>query len=112
MFTIDGIQIEAPGFTPEQFDRAVQRAHDEGIEVMPWAAETGTVLTTSGDGKRVYFTTRATCTCAAGQRGVGCKHRSLAVFLFDVCGLDITQPGMPPRTDAAWIGRQRTADAA
>lgn len=95
MFTIDGIQINAPGYTAKSFDRAVERAHNEGVRTMP-CAKARTVITSSGTSNRTYFTTRETCTCRAGQQGRPCKHRALAIFLVDACRLDITREHSDP----------------
>src|SRR4051812_14756937 len=99
MFKISGQQIHAPGFTAEQFDRAVHRAHLEDLRIYPTPTK-GTVVVSNMTSRRVYRTTRTSCTCLAGERGIGCKHRALCIFLADVVGLDLSTPGLPKRAAA------------
>lgn len=89
VFTIAGHEVEAPGFSPATFDQAIKRAHDDGIELE--ATDRGSVLVAVNPrrGSR-YTVTRRSCTCKAGQTGIGCKHRAMAIFFADILG---TTPG-------------------
>jgi hypothetical protein len=61
------------------YEKALQRAHDENLEVTlleSWGAH---VANPAHDG---YYTVRfqkytTSCNCPAGQRGIYCKHRSI-----------------------------------
>jgi hypothetical protein len=78
--------VNAPGMTIQQFDSAVDRAHREGLRVIP-SGVAGVVFVTSASKPNLcYRVTRETCSCAAGRAGRPCKHRGLAIFMKDIMG--------------------------
>lgn len=85
---IDGKTIHAPGFTAEEFDRAIHRAFCEDLEVTPTTRRNVVAVASKRHPGVVYLTTRATCTCPAGRQGRGCKHRALAILMHDALGYD------------------------
>lgn len=90
MLTIAGHDIDAPGFTPESFDAAIKRAHDDGIQLQ--ATEYASVFQAVNPSHGTTYTvTRRSCTCRAGERGIGCKHRALAVMFLDILSQTPTQ---------------------
>ena len=108
MFTIDNHKVHAPGFTREGFLKAVERAKADGLW-LGYVKKAGTVPVQNRSNGMTYLTTRSGCTCNAGQRGRPCKHRAIALYTFEVLGLDITKPGHPERTDEAWVARRDAA---
>lgn len=108
MIFLHGHEIDAPGFTAETLRAAATRATAGGIELVPTQIPR-TVAVKSGP--MVYLTTRATCTCAAGQFGRPCKHRAWAIYTADVLGRDLSRPGLPERTDRAWLAQRVDAVA-
>ncbi len=82
--TVGGVDVEAPGFTSHSFDRAIMRAHDAGLRVAA-TDRADMVLVTNRAHATAYTVSRSQCSFKAGQRGVGCKHRALAIFLADIC---------------------------
>ena len=82
-FEIAGHRVTAPGFSPESFDRAIYRAHNDGLQVAP-TDRSDCVLVSNPTNGASYTVSRRSCTCKAGQRGTGCKHRALAIFLADI----------------------------
>lgn len=81
--TVAGHTLYAPTFTADSFDRAIMRAHDEGLQVMA-TDRRDMVLVSNPTHGTCYTVSRTTCDCKAGQRGIACKHRALAIFLADV----------------------------
>lgn len=82
-FEIAGHTVTAPGFSPESFDRAIKRAHDDGLQIAP-TDRGDCVLVSNPTNGASYTVSRRACSCKAGQRGIGCKHRALAVFFADI----------------------------
>ena len=86
MIEIEGVAIDAPGFTAETFAAAVSRAKREQLRTNPGA---GCVLVMSGSDDAQYAVTRQRCDCL-GHMGHGhCKHRALCIYLHDVQGVDV-----------------------
>lgn len=85
--------VEAPGYTTATLTRHAQRGFDAGLQIRP-AHEPGAVLVSASDGVRWHRVTRRTCDCTAGQHGISCMHRALAIWLADIDGRDLTHaPG-------------------
>lgn len=80
---VGGFTVDAPGFTAATFDRAIHRAHNDGLTGAP-TDRTDCVLITNPTNGASYTVSRSQCSCKAGQRGLGCKHRALAIFLADI----------------------------
>ena len=80
---VGGPMVLAPGFTPEQFDRAIQRAHNDGIVIEPSEMPYYVVASNPTNGAR-YTVSRLSCTCPAGRKAENCKHRAMAIFMADV----------------------------
>ncbi len=81
---IDGYAVDAPAFTDaRQFDAAIGRAFADGLALAP-ADRPGAVTVRNPRTGRAYRVTRRACTCPAGRRGHGCKHRALAILAADV----------------------------
>ena len=78
--TVGGFTVEAPGFTPDSFDRAIQRAFNDNLDL---GAIPGAIGRFRVNG---YTTDRHTCTCKAGQAGMGCKHRAYVIYQMDIAG--------------------------
>ena len=86
--TYHGHEVTAPGFTQDQFDRAMVRAFVDDLEV----AETDTprrYMVGHRDTGIGYLTSRERCGCKAGSARTPCKHRA-----FLVAHLDIRQPAV------------------
>ncbi len=96
------------GFTAESFTRAVDRARREGRTVGDTARPRTVAVHNSTKGM-TYLVTRETCTCEAGRVGQGCKHRALAIHMFDVEGVDITTPNQRERVDSGWAAHRVSA---
>lgn len=89
---IGGHTVTAPGFTAQQFDAAVHRAHVAGLTARP-ARYRGAAYVRNPQRPEPYLTTRTTCTCTAGQHGRPCHHRAFILFLEFVCGESVlSQP--------------------
>lgn len=110
MLQINGIQFEAPGFTTAAFVRAVERARAEGLHV-GYTAKRGTVSVHNPAKGMTYLVTRESCTCEAGRHGRACKHRAIALHMFEVEGIDITVWPHAERTDSAYVARKGHAAA-
>lgn len=80
---VGGFTVDAPGFTAESFDRAIHRAHDNGL-IVAATDRPDMLLVTNPTHGTCYTVSRDTCTCRAGEHGLGCMHRALVVFLMDV----------------------------
>ncbi len=83
MLEVGSYTVDAPGFTPDSFDRAVHRAHCDGLTVTPTDGG-GCVLVTNPTNGAAHTVRRRQCSCMAGQRGLGCKHRALAIMFADI----------------------------
>ena len=97
-----------PASPPRASTRAVDRARREGLTVGDTARPRTVAVHNSTKGM-TYLVTRETCTCEAGRVGQGCKHRALAIHMFDVEGVDITTPNQRERVDSGWAARRVTA---
>lgn len=80
---VGGFTVDAPGFTVDTFDRAIYRAHNDGLTIAP-TDRGDCVLVTNPTNGASYTVSRSQCSCTAGRRGLGCKHRALAIFLADI----------------------------
>ena len=84
----NGHEVNAPGFTQDQFDRAMVRAFVDDLDVSetdtPGRYMVGHRNTGIG-----YHVTRERCGCKAGTAGTPCKHRA-----FLIAHLDIRQPAI------------------
>ncbi|HEV2127840.1 MAG TPA: hypothetical protein VGR22_04390 [Thermomicrobiales bacterium] len=79
--TFGGHTITAPGFTPEQFERAIARALSDELVVHEAA---GYHLVTHRSVNGGYHTMRTSCDSKAGEYGQPCKHRAILCFHLDV----------------------------
>ncbi len=94
-----GHPVNAPGFTADQFERAMLRAFCADLQVKPYH-----------DGRHLvgypnvyaYLVTREQCTCKAGCAGTPCKHRA-----FLIACLDIREPHV--RREWAALNAERPA---
>ena len=76
-----GHRVDAPGFTAEQFARAIARALVDELEIH----ETNGRHIVSHKGLTTgYAVTRTSCTCKAGEVGTPCKHRAILCFHLDL----------------------------
>ena len=103
MIFLHGHEIDAPGFTAGTLRAATTRATAGGIELVA-AQIPRTVAVMSGP--MVHLITRETCICAEGQFGRRCEHRAWAIDTADVLGRDLGRPGLPERTDRAWLAQR------
>lgn len=76
--TFGGCRIAAPGFTPDQFERAIARALVDDLQVHTDA--TGLAIVGPRGVNGGYRVTRTSCDCKAGSTGTPCKHRALFLF--------------------------------
>ncbi len=92
---VGGFTVVAPTFRDAaQFDRAVHRAHCDGLRVEATDLP-GQFAVTNPTTGATYGTTRETCTCTAGQAGMPCKHVAAVVFELDVCeGRELPAPAI------------------
>jgi hypothetical protein len=93
-----GQTVDAPGFDPGSFERAMLRAFRDDLRVSPYH-----------DGRHIvhhrgltggYLATRTSCDCKAGRAGTPCKHRA-----FLISCLDIREPHV--RREWAQLNRER-----
>lgn len=76
-----GQPVNAPGFTQDQFERAMLRAFCDDLQITPYH-----------DGRHLvgypnvyaYLVTRERCTCPAGCAGTPCKHRAFLIACLDI----------------------------
>lgn len=81
---VGGFRITAPTFRDDaQFDRAIQRAFDAGLQVHPTSHARRFRVLNPASGS-TYTTDRTACSCCAGQTGTPCKHVAIVCFLLDV----------------------------
>ena len=81
-------EVDAPGFTQDQFDRAMVRALVDDLEV----SETDTPDQYMVGHRNIgigYHVTRERCGCKAGTAGTPCKHRA-----FLIAHLDVREPAI------------------
>ena len=86
--TYHGHEANAPGFTQDQFDRAVVRAFIDDLEVTETDTPDRSIVGHQGTGIG-YHTTRKRCGCKAGSVGSPCKHRAILI-----AHLNIRQPAI------------------
>ena len=77
---VGGFILEAPGFTPESFDRGMHRAFNDNLELRAIPGAIGRFRVNG------YMTDRNTCTCKAGQTNTACKHRAYVIYMMDIAG--------------------------
>lgn len=88
VFVIDGMVVEAPGFTSgAQFTAFVARAKTAGLNT--WSARPGVVLVSSSRDNGRFRVTRTSCTCQGHASHGRCKHRALALWLVNVEGVNL-----------------------
>ncbi len=80
--TFGGATIDAPGFTQDQFERAMCRAFVDELVIVQ--DQTGQDVVCHAGTNGGYFTSRHTCSCPAGVHGCSCKHRAFWIFVHDV----------------------------
>ncbi len=80
--TFANVTVDAPGFTQDQFERALCRAIADDLVVSIDA--TGQHIVGPGGVNGGYRTTRTSCDCKAGSCGQACKHRAFWIFVNDV----------------------------
>ncbi len=103
--TFGGATIHAPGFTADQFERALCRAIADDLVVSIDA--TGQHIVGPRDVNGGYRTTRTSCDCRAGSCGQACKHRARLI-----AHLDIREPALRRQWAAAERSVSRKAVAA
>jgi hypothetical protein len=99
VITYLGEAVDAPGFTQDQFERAMLRAFCDDLQI-----------TSYHDGRHLvgyqglygYVVTRTSCDCKARRVGTPCKHRA-----FLIAHLDVHQPHI--RREWAKLNQQRPA---
>lgn len=91
--TYGGYRVDAPGFDPDVFGRAIAKALDAGIRVVP-ADRPGVFRVANPANGAVYTVSRRRCDCRAGQFGGTCKHRALLCLLTSICP-GMTRPRAP-----------------
>lgn len=80
--TFGGHVIDAPGFTQDQFERAMCRALVDELEIH--TDETGLAIVCHRGTSGGYRVTRTSCDCKAGEVGTPCKHRAALLFHLQV----------------------------
>lgn len=80
--TFGGHVIDAPGFTQDQFERAMCRALVD--ELVIETDQTGLAIVCHRGVNGGYRVTRTSCDCKAGEVGTPCKHRALLLFHLQV----------------------------
>ncbi|MDQ4045406.1 MAG: SWIM zinc finger family protein [Chloroflexota bacterium] len=100
-----GHRVTAPGFTQDQFERAMARAFVDDLRLQPLGREK--FLVHAPGASRGHHTTRDTCTCPAGEHDVPCKHRALVI-----AHLDIRAPQLARRWAKRLRDRRKQAPAA
>jgi hypothetical protein len=76
-----GQPVNAPGFTQDQFTRAMARAFCDDLQIT--AYHDGRHLV-GYQGVYGYVVTRTSCDCKAGRIETPCKHRALLIAHLDV----------------------------
>jgi hypothetical protein len=80
--TWGGHTVDAPGFSQDQFDRAMARAFVDDLRITPMRGNAFLVFRPGATmGQRV---TRETCSCPAGEHDVPCKHRAVVIAHLDI----------------------------
>lgn len=77
-----GVTVDAPGFSQDQFERAMMRAFADDLQITQDGSGVHVVYhpgQTSG-----YAVTRTRCGCPAGDKGVPCKHRAVLIAHLDI----------------------------
>ncbi|HEV2124597.1 MAG TPA: hypothetical protein VGW38_17730 [Chloroflexota bacterium] len=75
-----GVEVDAPGFDQDNFERALCRAFTDDLEIHEAA---GYYLVTHRGVNGGYHVTRTSCDCKAGEHGQPCKHRAILCFHLD-----------------------------
>ncbi|HEV2122886.1 MAG TPA: hypothetical protein VGW38_08940 [Chloroflexota bacterium] len=81
LITFGGVEVDAPGFTIDSFERAICRALVDGLEIHEAA---GYHLATHRGVNGGYHVTRERCDCKAGEHDQPCKHRAMLCFHLDI----------------------------
>ena len=81
--TYHGHEVDAPGFTQDQFDRAMVRAFVDDLEVTETDTPERYMVGHRNTGIG-YHVTRERCGCKAGSSGVPCKHRAFLIAHLDI----------------------------
>ena len=85
---VDGSTVTAPGFTVASFQRALQRADADNLK-LGWTDRPGVFTVSCGVGmNNFYVTGRTSCSCKAGQAGMGCKHRPRVIMVLESSGVE------------------------
>ena len=103
--TWGGHDVDAPGFTQDQFDRAMTRAFIDDLRLKPLG--NNAFLVHAPGASRGHRTTRETCSCPAGEHEVPCKHRALVI-----AQLDVRAPELARRWAKRMRARRRAEQAA
>ncbi len=80
--TFANVTVDAPGFTQDQFERAICRAIADDLVVSIDA--TGQHIVGPAGVNGGYRTTRTICDCKAGSCGTPCKHRARLIAYLDI----------------------------
>lgn len=86
--TYYGATITAPGFTPESFQRSLNRARSRGTVPMI-SAGAGVVMVESARTEERYRVTRETCSCPEHASRGRCMHRAPCIAAADLYGIDL-----------------------
>ena len=87
--TFNGHEVNAPGFTQAQFDRAMVRAFIDDLEVTADPQLPDRWMVSHRNAGVGYHVTRERCGCKAGTAGTPCKHRA-----FLIAHLDVREPAI------------------
>lgn len=86
-----GHVVGAPGFSEDQFERAMVRAFADDLRVKQ--LHDGAYVVHHPGTTNGYRVTRERCTCKAGEVGTPCKHRAVLIAHLDI---------REPHTDREW----------
>lgn len=86
-----GHVVGAPGFSEDQFERAMARAFADDLRVKQ--LHDGAYVVHHPGTTNGYRVTRERCTCKAGEVGTPCKHRAVLIAHLDI---------REPHTDREW----------
>jgi hypothetical protein len=87
----------------EQWQRALQRAMSEGLDVLVCGATGEAFVESATTPGTLYSVSRGHCTCPAGTFGAVCKHRAVFLAQIGELALPETQDDCP---DCCGCGRQ------
>ena len=98
--TFNGHEVDAPGFTQSQFDRAMVRAFIDDLEVTADSQLPDRWMVSHRNAGVGYHVTRERCGCKAGSARTPCKHRA-----FLIAHLDVRQPAIAKQWQKLYTDR-------